>query len=474
MLGCLVEKQRTTPDVYPLTLNALRLACNQSSNRDPVVDYDDGEIRAALDRLIARKWATLASWSNRRAMKYRHTLDSALGLSGPEIALLCVLMLRGSQTPGELKQRTERLHGFAGVEEVEETLAGLIDRGLAARLGRRPGQREERFAQLLEGEAARPRRRSAAPPPDAPAAQAPEPHRAAAGRGRPRGACGGTGAGGGRAACGAAVAAPRPVTPRPGMLARGPWTPEQVAVRWRDEPYEPPAEVNRRADDAVSSLRARGSPAHDGMATRLAGWEADGGRLELELQPARWALRLVEDDAADSLTALCVVRTADGRWLAGRRAGWVSTWANRWALGAGGAVDLGESPARTLSRELDEEWRLVPDTAERGGAGGSARRRGDGGGTGHRGRRLRAGARRRARRLGLVARRRRGLAGGGRPAAAGDGAAAWPERLRRRPRPPGSSRRCRPARSTRPGSWPGTAGGSPPRRRTRERPRSPW
>ena len=172
VLGCLVEKQRTTPDVYPLTLNALRLACNQSTNRDPVVDYDDGEIRAALDRLIARKWATLASWSNRRAMKYRHTLDSALGLAAPEIALLCVLMLRGAQTPGELKQRTERLHGFAGVEEVEEALAGLIDRGLAARLGRRPGQREERFAQLLEGEE---EGRRPLPPPDAPAAQAPEP-----------------------------------------------------------------------------------------------------------------------------------------------------------------------------------------------------------------------------------------------------------------------------------------------------------
>ena len=173
VLGCLVEKQRTTPDVYPLTLNALRLACNQSTNRDPVVDYDDGEIRAALDRLIARKWATLASWSNRRAMKYRHTLDSALGLAGPEIALLCVLMLRGPQTPGELKQRTERLHGFAGVEEVEDALAGLIDRGLAARLGRRPGQREERFGQLLEGEAEA--AAAPAPPPDPPAAQAPEP-----------------------------------------------------------------------------------------------------------------------------------------------------------------------------------------------------------------------------------------------------------------------------------------------------------
>ena len=103
VLGCLIEKQRTTPDVYPLTLNALRLACNQSTNRDPVVDYDESTIRGAIDRLVHRKWATLASWSNRRSMKYRHLLDQALALSDAEIAVLAVLMLRGAQTPGELK-----------------------------------------------------------------------------------------------------------------------------------------------------------------------------------------------------------------------------------------------------------------------------------------------------------------------------------------------------------------------------------
>jgi uncharacterized protein YceH (UPF0502 family) len=151
VLGCLIEKQRTTPDAYPLTLNALRLACNQSTNRDPVVDYDESTIRGALERLGRRKWTTLASWSNRRAMKYRHTLDSALGLSDPEIALLCVLMLRGPQTPGELKQRSERLHSFAGLDEVDDTISGLIERELAAQLPRRPGQREERYAQLLGG-----------------------------------------------------------------------------------------------------------------------------------------------------------------------------------------------------------------------------------------------------------------------------------------------------------------------------------
>jgi 8-oxo-dGTP diphosphatase len=150
------------------------------------------------------------------------------------------------------------------------------------------------------------------------------------------------------------------VTARPALLARGPWRPDQVEASWREDAYEVPADVERLADGAVEGLRERGSPAHDGMATRLVRWEADDDHLRLELQPVRWALRLLED-ASDSLTALCVVRSEDGRWLAGRRAGWVSTWANRWALGAGGAVDLGESPAETLSRELQEEWRLEPD-----------------------------------------------------------------------------------------------------------------
>jgi 8-oxo-dGTP diphosphatase len=147
----------------------------------------------------------------------------------------------------------------------------------------------------------------------------------------------------------------------PGILARGPWQADQVEARWLPEAYEPPTEVERMADAAVDELRDRGSPAHDGLATRLAGWREDAGRLVLELQPSRWALRLVEGNACRSLTALCVVRAADGRWLAGRRADWVSTWAGRWALGAGGAVDLGESPAQTLSRELREEWRLEPE-----------------------------------------------------------------------------------------------------------------
>jgi uncharacterized protein YceH (UPF0502 family) len=152
VLGCLIEKQRTTPDVYPLSLNALRAACNQSTNRDPVVDYDEPTIRAALERLSRRRWTRLASGHGSRAVKYRHLLDEALGLDGPSMALLGVLMLRGPQTLGELKQRSERLHAFGSLGAVAETLDALGERSLARRLPRRPGQKEERYEQLLGGE----------------------------------------------------------------------------------------------------------------------------------------------------------------------------------------------------------------------------------------------------------------------------------------------------------------------------------
>ena len=152
VLGCLIEKQRTTPEVYPLSLNALRLACNQSTNREPVVDYDEPTIRSALDRLSRRGWVRLASGPGSRAVKFRHLLDEALDLSDAEISLLCVLMLRGAQTPGELKQRTPRLHAFAGLDELEGVLTALIERELVARLSRRPGQKEQRYGQLLSGE----------------------------------------------------------------------------------------------------------------------------------------------------------------------------------------------------------------------------------------------------------------------------------------------------------------------------------
>jgi len=149
VLGCLLEKQRTTPEAYPLSLNALRLACNQSTNRDPVVEYDEAIIRDALHRLSRRRWARLASGPGSRAPKYRHLLDEALALPDDELAVLCVLMLRGPQTPGELKQRTERLHPLADLAAVHATLTRLIERELAVRLERRPGQKEERYSHLL-------------------------------------------------------------------------------------------------------------------------------------------------------------------------------------------------------------------------------------------------------------------------------------------------------------------------------------
>jgi uncharacterized protein len=153
VLGCLLEKQRTTPDAYPLSLNALRLACNQSTNRDPVVDYDEPAIRDALARLRRRGWTRLASGAGSRAAKYRHLLDEAIGLGRDEQAVLCVLMLRGPQTPGELKGRTERMHPFADLAAIEDVLHRLGDRGLVVRLARRPGQKEDRFAQRLGADA---------------------------------------------------------------------------------------------------------------------------------------------------------------------------------------------------------------------------------------------------------------------------------------------------------------------------------
>ncbi len=154
VLGCLIEKQRTTPDQYPLTLNALRLACNQTTNRDPVVHYDEPAIRGGIERLQRKGWARLASGPGSRAIKYRHLLDDALHLSGAEISLLGVLMLRGPQTLGELKARTERMHRFGSIGEVQETLQGLMEREYAERLPRRAGEREERYRQLLGEDAA--------------------------------------------------------------------------------------------------------------------------------------------------------------------------------------------------------------------------------------------------------------------------------------------------------------------------------
>jgi 8-oxo-dGTP diphosphatase len=147
----------------------------------------------------------------------------------------------------------------------------------------------------------------------------------------------------------------------PGILARGPWQADQVATRWREDAFDPLPARSEAADEAIAALEDRGSPAHDGLAARLADYRVEDGRLELELQPMRWSLRLVRDDASASLAALCVTRSADGRWLAGRRAPWVASWAGRWALGAGGAVEVGEDPVETLGRELEEEWSVTPE-----------------------------------------------------------------------------------------------------------------
>jgi uncharacterized protein len=156
VLGSLLEKQRTTPDAYPLTLNSLRLACNQSTNRDPVVRYSEAEVRDALQRLERRGFVRFASGAGSRAAKFRHLLAERLPMDEGEQAVMCVLMLRGAQTPGELKQRGERMHQFADLGELERTLAQLIQRGLAGSLPRRPGQKEERYAHLLGGEREQP------------------------------------------------------------------------------------------------------------------------------------------------------------------------------------------------------------------------------------------------------------------------------------------------------------------------------
>jgi uncharacterized protein YceH (UPF0502 family) len=154
VVGCLLEKQRATPDAYPLSLNALRLACNQATNRDPVVSYEEATVVEALRRTALKGWTRLASGAGSRARKYRHLMDDALDADDAELSLLAVLMLRGIQTPGELKQRTERLHGFADLAAVHETLEKLVERGYVERLPRRPGQKEERYRQLLGDEEA--------------------------------------------------------------------------------------------------------------------------------------------------------------------------------------------------------------------------------------------------------------------------------------------------------------------------------
>ena len=154
ILGCLLEKERITPENYPLSLNSLIAACNQSTNRDPVVSYDEKTVEAGVDSLREKKLATMTSGAGSRVPKYRHNLLNHFELNQREIALLCVLLLRGPQTPGELRSRTERLQFFDSLEQVESFLAdlGKGDDPLVRVLPARPGQKEKRYVQLISGE----------------------------------------------------------------------------------------------------------------------------------------------------------------------------------------------------------------------------------------------------------------------------------------------------------------------------------
>ena len=154
VLGALVEKQVTTPEYYPLTLNSLTLACNQKNNRNPVTNYSENEVAHALETLREKNLTYVYHGSTSRVPKYKHVMPEVMHLSPPETALMCVLMLRGPQTVGEMRGNAARLHEFSGLEEVEETLNSLISRepeSLVVRLSRQPGQKEARVAHLLSG-----------------------------------------------------------------------------------------------------------------------------------------------------------------------------------------------------------------------------------------------------------------------------------------------------------------------------------
>jgi uncharacterized protein YceH (UPF0502 family) len=153
VVGSLVEKQVTTPDYYPLTLNALLHACNQISNRDPVVQYDERQVAEAVESLRAKNLVYIFYGADSRVPKYKHMMREVYALAPPELAALCVLMLRGPQTVGEVRGRTNRLYEFADLREVEATLEGLTQRDepLVAKLARLAGRKEARYAHLLSG-----------------------------------------------------------------------------------------------------------------------------------------------------------------------------------------------------------------------------------------------------------------------------------------------------------------------------------
>jgi uncharacterized protein YceH (UPF0502 family) len=154
VLGALIEKRWTTPDQYPLSINSLRLACNQLTNRDPVTQYDEATVRDAAQRLARYGLTRLASGHGSRSIKYRHLAEEALSLNREELAVLAVLLLRGPQTPGEIKARTERMATLGSLADVERVLGVLSERGYARRLARRPGQKEDRYEQLMGEEGA--------------------------------------------------------------------------------------------------------------------------------------------------------------------------------------------------------------------------------------------------------------------------------------------------------------------------------
>jgi uncharacterized protein len=154
VLGSLVEKDITTPDYYPLSLNALINACNQKNNRDPVLSLDEDVVRRALETLQEKRLAGPTSSADSRVTKYEHRLQETFNFTRGETAIFCVLLLRGPQTPGELRGRTERMHRFEDLDEVQSTLQRLMQRdpALVAMLARQPGTKESRYAHLLSGE----------------------------------------------------------------------------------------------------------------------------------------------------------------------------------------------------------------------------------------------------------------------------------------------------------------------------------
>jgi uncharacterized protein YceH (UPF0502 family) len=152
VLGSLIEKEQTTPEYYPLSLNALLNACNQSSNRDPVVAFDEETVTRSIDALRQRGLVRATRGIDARVTKYAHRVDDVMGLNAREVAVLCVLMLRGAQTVGELRTRTNRMESFEDLAEVEATLNGLIVKEFVVRLPRQPGQKEVRYAHLLDGD----------------------------------------------------------------------------------------------------------------------------------------------------------------------------------------------------------------------------------------------------------------------------------------------------------------------------------